>query len=61
MAWNVANFVTLTMLFASLSIISIALRIWSRRVTKTKLGIDDALIVPATVRLADRPKVSTVN
>ncbi|ERF71199.1 hypothetical protein EPUS_09496 [Endocarpon pusillum Z07020] len=49
MAWNVANFVTLAVLFAFLSIISIALRFWSRRVNKTKLGIDDALIIPATL------------
>lgn len=49
MAWNVANFVALAVVFAVLATISVVLRFWSRAVTKTGLGIQDILIIPALI------------
>ncbi|KAI0834758.1 hypothetical protein F5Y06DRAFT_151541 [Hypoxylon sp. FL0890] len=47
MAWSVAKFVALAVVFAVLAIISVALRFWARTVTKARFGIHDALIIPA--------------
>ncbi|KAF7536864.1 hypothetical protein G7054_g4161 [Neopestalotiopsis clavispora] len=49
MAWNVANFVALAVVFAVLATISVVLRFWSRAVTKVGLGIQDYLIIPALI------------
>ncbi|KAI8629703.1 hypothetical protein F5Y19DRAFT_431580 [Xylariaceae sp. FL1651] len=49
MAWTVGNFIGLAVTFVFLSVVSVFLRFWMRKISKTKLGIDDALIVPATL------------
>lgn len=64
MAWNVANFVSLAVIFAVLSVISLVLRFWAHRArhsTKSQFGIDDALIIPATVGIASSLKANTVS
>ncbi|KAI0014796.1 hypothetical protein F4780DRAFT_788416 [Xylariomycetidae sp. FL0641] len=49
MAWNVANFIALAVIFAVLAIVSVGLRFWTRTTSKVRFGLDDALIIPATI------------
>ncbi|KAI5859362.1 hypothetical protein GGS23DRAFT_586125 [Durotheca rogersii] len=49
MAWNVANFVALAVVFALLAVISVILRFWARTITKVTFGVHDALIIPAAL------------
>jgi hypothetical protein len=50
MEWNVANFIALSVSLALLAIVSVALRFWAHTRSGNRVGIDDALIVPALVR-----------
>ncbi|KAL7622169.1 hypothetical protein AAE478_007672 [Parahypoxylon ruwenzoriense] len=47
MAWNVADFIALAVVFTLLALTSVVLRFWARTITKTKFGIHDILIIPA--------------
>ncbi|KAI3318833.1 hypothetical protein HD806DRAFT_511121 [Xylariaceae sp. AK1471] len=49
MAWNVANFIALAVVFGFLAVASVFLRFWARRFSKTNFGVDDALIIPAAL------------
>jgi hypothetical protein len=47
MAWTVANFIALAVVFGFLSVASVFLRFWTRKFSKTQFGADDALIILA--------------
>ncbi|KAI1124450.1 hypothetical protein F5Y10DRAFT_285007 [Nemania abortiva] len=49
MAWNVANFIALAVVFAFLAVVSVVLRFWARSFRRHKFGVDDALIIPAAL------------
>ncbi|KAI0516711.1 hypothetical protein F5B22DRAFT_655869 [Xylaria bambusicola] len=49
MAWTVANFVALATVFGFLAVTSVFLRFWTRKFSKTRFGVDDALIIPAAL------------
>lgn len=49
MAWTVANFIAIAVVFPILAFASLGLRFWVRRITKASFGLDDALILPAAV------------
>jgi hypothetical protein len=49
MAWNLHNFIALAMTLTILAVVSVVLRFWARKKSKTKFGVEDALIIPAVV------------
>jgi hypothetical protein len=50
MAWTPARFTALAVVFMLLAVVSVVLRFWARRNSRARFGVDDALIIPATVR-----------
>lgn len=49
MAFSAQQMIVLAVVFSALTMITVGLRFWARKLTRARYGLDDLLILPAMV------------